>query len=261
METSFGEFLKAKRIEKKLTQKELANLVFVTESAVSKWERNEAKPDIDKLIIISKFFNVSIDYLLSHEIDYTDVDKFVDELIENTKNSNFTISLNDIKLWCSKYPNNFKLHIYSVEYLLVAFIYNNNGEYLDLALSCMSKAIVQYGPEYNEIVSLNDLNCALAQIYFMQEKYELAKEHVKKNNVYGCEVLIAKCNLSLKRYDDALRQSSEIYLRSASDIVNVSFIQIMILLKSKKIQEAFDLVNWSILFINSFFACIKKLKT
>ena len=49
METNFGEFLKTKRQEKNLTQKELANLVFVSESAVSKWERNIAHPDITLL--------------------------------------------------------------------------------------------------------------------------------------------------------------------------------------------------------------------
>ena len=38
MENSFGEFLKQKRQEKNLTQKELAKALFVTESAVSKWE-------------------------------------------------------------------------------------------------------------------------------------------------------------------------------------------------------------------------------
>ena len=93
-----GDKIYTLRKNRKISQEEFAEILNTSRQAVSKWERNEAKPDIDKLIIISKFFNVSIDYLLSHEIDYTDVDKFVDELIENTKNSNFTISLNDIKL-------------------------------------------------------------------------------------------------------------------------------------------------------------------
>ncbi len=246
-----GDKLYTLRKNRKISQEKFAEILNTSRQAVSKWERNEAKPDIDKLIVISKLFNVSIDYLLSYEIDYTDVEEFIDKLRENTKNSKFTISINDIKLWCSKYPNNFKLHIYSVDYLFVASIKNNNVEYLDLALSCINKAIVQYVPEYNEIVSLNDLHSVLAQIYLTQEKYKLAKDYVKRNNVYGCEVLLAKCNLYLKRYDDALKQSSEIYLRSVSNIMNVSIIQIMVLLKSEKIQEAFDLVNWSILFINS----------
>lgn len=36
---TFGEFIKAKRIEKNYSQRELADLLFVTEGAISKWER------------------------------------------------------------------------------------------------------------------------------------------------------------------------------------------------------------------------------
>ena len=69
METSFGEFLKSKRQEKKLTQKELANLVFVTESAVSKWERNIAHPDITLLPKLSIILGVTEHELITASID------------------------------------------------------------------------------------------------------------------------------------------------------------------------------------------------
>lgn len=37
--TSFGAYIRKKRLEAGLTQKELAGLLFVTESTISKWER------------------------------------------------------------------------------------------------------------------------------------------------------------------------------------------------------------------------------
>ena len=246
-----GDKIYSLRKERKISQDELSEILSTSRQAISKWERNEAKPDIDKLITIAKFFNVSIDYLLNYEINYTDIDAFLNNLKDSYKNNKFNIDINDIKLWCSKYPNNFKLHIYSAEYLYVAFIENNNAEYLDLALSLINKAITLFVPEYNKIVSLNDLHNSVSEIYLMQGKHDLAMKYIENNNVYGCEVLLAKCELALKKYDDALKRSSEIYLKSASDIMNVSYIQIIVLLKSKKIKEAFDLVNWSIEFIKS----------
>lgn len=36
---AFGNFIKAKRTEKNYSQKDLAELLYITESAVSKWER------------------------------------------------------------------------------------------------------------------------------------------------------------------------------------------------------------------------------
>ena len=74
METSFGEFLKSKRQEKNLTQKELANLVFVTESAVSKWERNVAHPDITLLPKLCSILGVT-----EHELITASIDKKVRE--------------------------------------------------------------------------------------------------------------------------------------------------------------------------------------
>lgn len=56
MEKSFGNFLLQKRKEKNLTQKELAKLLFVTEPAVSKWEKDVAHPDISLLPKIAEIF-------------------------------------------------------------------------------------------------------------------------------------------------------------------------------------------------------------
>ena len=69
METSFGAFFKSKRQEKKLTQKELANLVCVTESAVSKWENNIAHPDITLLPKLSIILGVTEHELITASID------------------------------------------------------------------------------------------------------------------------------------------------------------------------------------------------
>ena len=239
------------RKNRKISQEEFAEILNTSRQAVSKWERNEAKPDIDKLILIAKLFNVSIDYLLDFEISASTIDSFIDELKDCLLNNKFTININDIRLWCSKYTNNFKLHVYLAEYLYVAFFDNNNEEYLDLALSCINKAIALFTPEYNEIISLNDLYMSVSEIYLKQHKYELAKEYVKKNNIYGCEILLAKCDLALQNYDSALESASEIYLISTSNIINASYVQTMTLLKNKKIKEAYDVINWAMSFINS----------
>ena len=81
METSFGEFLKTKRQEKNLTQKELANLVFVSESAVSKWERNIAHPDITLLPKLSIILGVT-----EHELITASIDKKAREEKRQAKN-------------------------------------------------------------------------------------------------------------------------------------------------------------------------------
>ena len=69
MENSFGSFLKQKRQEKNLTQKELAKLLFVSESAVSKWEKDIAHPDITMLPKLSELLGVTEHELITASVD------------------------------------------------------------------------------------------------------------------------------------------------------------------------------------------------
>lgn len=53
------------RTKKGISQEELAEKVFVTRQAVSRWENDETTPNIETLKLLSEFFDVSIDTLLS----------------------------------------------------------------------------------------------------------------------------------------------------------------------------------------------------
>lgn len=62
---TFGEKIKKLRTDKSLTQDELAEKLYVTRTAISKWESDKGYPNIDSLKQIAKFFSVTIDELLS----------------------------------------------------------------------------------------------------------------------------------------------------------------------------------------------------
>lgn len=63
----FNEKLQQLRKEKKLTQEQLAEQLYVSRTAVSKWESGKGYPNIESLKSISKLYGVSIDDLLSGE--------------------------------------------------------------------------------------------------------------------------------------------------------------------------------------------------
>ncbi len=69
MENSFGEFLRQKRLEQNLTQKELSKLLFVSESTISKWEKDVAHPDITLLPKLSAILGVSEHELITASVD------------------------------------------------------------------------------------------------------------------------------------------------------------------------------------------------
>ena len=60
----FHEKLQELRRSRSLTQEELAEAIFVSRTAVSKWESGRGYPSIDSLKALSKFFSVTIDELI-----------------------------------------------------------------------------------------------------------------------------------------------------------------------------------------------------
>ena len=80
----FSEKLQELRKSRSMTQEELAEALFVSRTAISKWESGRGYPSIDSLKEISRFFSVTIDELICS-----------DEMI--------TVAENDKKEFVSKY--------------------------------------------------------------------------------------------------------------------------------------------------------------
>lgn len=70
---SLGERIKKKRTEKKLTQKQLADLLGgIDNSTVSKWESDTYEPDAKSLNRLAEILGASVHYLVSGEVDEMD---------------------------------------------------------------------------------------------------------------------------------------------------------------------------------------------
>jgi len=65
----FGSFIRSKRTEKNYSQKDLAELLFVTEGAVSKWERGISYPDITLISDICRVLEISEHELITASTD------------------------------------------------------------------------------------------------------------------------------------------------------------------------------------------------
>lgn len=71
----FGERLRDLRTQKGLSQQELCSELKISKAALSYYENGQRSPDIDILLVIADFFNVSADYLLGRtKAATTDVD-------------------------------------------------------------------------------------------------------------------------------------------------------------------------------------------
>ncbi len=110
-------FIKAKRKELGITQDELAEKLFVTEKAISRWETGRGTPDISLLLPLSKELNIDVSELLNGE--------------ENKKNKNDVeqlIEYNEITK-ANKYNFQFKLTIFFYVLSILAFLFYLRFEY------------------------------------------------------------------------------------------------------------------------------------
>ena len=80
---SFSDNLKKARKDKGLSQEDLAELLEVSRQAVSKWEMGDGYPEVEKLLLISKRLNISLDTLLDTGVEND----------ENPKNDNTSTEL------------------------------------------------------------------------------------------------------------------------------------------------------------------------
>ena len=81
----FSEKLIKLRKERSLSQEELGYELNVTRQTVSKWELGQTTPDLDKLLELSKLFNISVDELIN---DNDSVSEKKGSIVMEEKNNN-----------------------------------------------------------------------------------------------------------------------------------------------------------------------------
>lgn len=73
-----GDQLKKARMDKNMTQEEVAEKIFVSRQSISNWENNKTYPDIGNVIALSDLYQISLDELLKGS------DNFMEHLEEST---------------------------------------------------------------------------------------------------------------------------------------------------------------------------------
>ena len=120
----FHEKLQELRKSRGLTQEELAGILFVSRTAISKWESGRGYPSIDSLKEISNYYSVTIDDLLSGEKLLSIAEKENKANIRNICNLLFGIVdiCSFLLIFLPLYPNRIDGFVYSVNLISYAQI-------------------------------------------------------------------------------------------------------------------------------------------
>lgn len=91
----FHEKLKVLRKKKGLTQKSLSNMLNISQGAYAQWENGKREPNFEKLSMLACIFDVSIDFLLSKNLE---ISKETYLKLKEEKKNLFSVRLKELRL-------------------------------------------------------------------------------------------------------------------------------------------------------------------
>ena len=95
-ELNLGAKLTALRLEKGVTQDEVANALDISNKTVSKWENGSSSPDIERLVRIAEYFGVSSDFLLGLENTNVKISELIDREFDGLNRCDAVLKMFDL---------------------------------------------------------------------------------------------------------------------------------------------------------------------
>lgn len=130
---NIGDKLKQARLNKKMTQEEVADKLYVSRQSISNWENNKTYPDLGNVLALSDLYEISLDELLKGS------DNFMKHLEEST----------DIV------RSNKKLIFYIIMGLVIMVVMAMFTEFLPekvVLIAIFTLAVIVTGLVYSEII-------------------------------------------------------------------------------------------------------------
>ena len=121
-----GKKIMTMRNEKNLSQEQLAEKLNVTRQTISNWENGKFYPDIDSLVNLSKFFNVSLDVLLSCDDKVLDYLKDSTDIVKSNKNILYAVLLNILLI---------------IAFIIVGIIFNESASIIIIIFTIIARPV------------------------------------------------------------------------------------------------------------------------
>ncbi len=173
---TFGKRINRLRKKANLTQKELANMLGISEPAVCKWETDSSMPDIMLLIPLARALHTDLNTLFSYE-EILPIDK-VKELAAVAENINLAQGIeNELAYWShilQEYPNSEQL---KMEYIKKLAKLQIQGTLTSESISGMERLLLEL-KESADIEIKETAHLYLVSFYIRARKFEEAKESI-----------------------------------------------------------------------------------
>lgn len=227
-----GDTILFERTRLGMTQEKLSDYLHLTKATISKWENNQAKPDIDYLILLAKLFDMTLDDLAGFQKTLSDSERgqLFEQLRGKIDQQDESEFFRDIQDLAKHYINDYKTIL-----LLVQLVLSNPGQEdskpwalemlnriishmtveTELQSAIMLKVVLLFQQKkYDEIITLYQNRpyklgeeLFLANSFAAKGETEQAKQ-VLQVEIYQQILLICQYLLSLSAFESSERQES-----------------------------------------------------
>ena len=227
----------------KMTQKDLADKLYVSDKAVSKWERGLCFPDISVLIPLTEILNISLyDLLRGEKVNK----KEVEETLKNTIN----YSNSEINRKKKKYITISLIIIFIIALISIMSVVFMSDNEIGAIVDRDTIHTINYYSEYK--TTLDNTNGEKLELIIMklplrwkERQFEVSGDTIKIN--YGVSYKDV-----VKAYDDenyvkeAMINMASVIFTTVSDVdlVEIRYIDYRYSISREKLQEAYDISSF-----------------
>ncbi len=184
MKLTLAENIRLFRKQRKLTQEKLAEALGVTVGAVYKWESGQSTPELNLIVELADFFDVSVDALLGYQMQDNRLETMQDRIGQACRRLD-PAALAEAEKALARYPHSFPA-VYSCAMVYLVFgSASRDKAQLRRAQELLEQSLVLLRQNEDPRVSETSNKGALATVLFLLGEREESLELLKKNNVSG----------------------------------------------------------------------------
>lgn len=242
MKSKLGENIRSLRKSCSLTQEQLAEAMGVSAGAVYKWEAQLSVPDIETVILLAEYFEVSVDVLLGYEMHSSKLSAMLERINNLFIAGDVEKARQESERALQKYPNNFEL-VYKCA--LFHFVADDNEAHRR-ALALFNRSLELIDQNTDEDICEATICRWMAQLHATLDEYDEAIALLKKYNFDGHneaaigDVLARGC----KKPDEALPHLSIALLKSLETLLYACIGYANAYFQKKEYDKGRDILLW-----------------
>ena len=204
MKWNLAQNIRRFRKERKLTQERLAEVMGVTMGAVYKWESGQSVPELNLIVELADFFDVSTDVLIGYEWQSSSANKTLTTLKQFRKDHQYEEGITAANKALRNYPNHFAIVYESAQlFYEKANLQKSSFDY-ETALNQLERACELIAQNADESISELSIRNQMAQIHFMLGRTDVCLKILKQYNFCGINNARIGCLLA-----DSYHQTEE----------------------------------------------------